>query len=79
MHELFKVWKNEKKTTTMFTRPIEPYQHVQGYINMFKVIFAIEVFFATQQLENGSNSQQLAEFQPKLATKVLMSKCQGNT
>ena len=29
---------------------------------------AIEVFFATQQLENGCNSQQLADFQPKLAT-----------
>ncbi len=28
----------------------------------------IEVFFVTQQLENGGNSQQLADFQLKLAT-----------
>ena len=38
---------------------------------------AIEVFFATQQLENGRNSQQIADFQPKLATitKFLAATC----
>ena len=39
-----------------------------GLVARFCRLTAIEVFFATQQLENGRNSQQLADFQPKLAT-----------
>ncbi len=39
------------------------------------ILTTIEVFFATQQLGNGRNSQQLADFQPKIEiiTKFLVA------